>query len=399
MKTDKYISFKSSVNGFSFANLGLFTGFGGGIIDSVYSLILLDIWKNSAAVGIYSSAYFAFGLLVQIFFGEAMRFFSKAKLFYASILTVIFCYAMLSFSIKPATFVALDFFTEIPLVFIGTLIPLFMADFAGRGGIAKMNGRYHFWLNVGALFAPIIAMQIAGVFGNRAAFGASSVMYLFGWLLFKHYNVVQEDKKITKLSPRRTLKSVWRGIRMYFLRQEFRRAYLVNFGYYAMKALRLLYMPIIVIESGFSKDVLGIVLTLGILPYVLLSEPVGSLARRYGPKATTIGLTFGFLSFAAISFMQIFTTGYTMLALFVLWQVSGAVQETLHDLVFFDVAKKEEQSRFYGIFNTSVNLPKFITPLVGAAFIVIFGATKAVWVATGILGILTTFFLLYRRKI
>jgi len=90
--------------------------------------------------------------------------------------------------------------------------------------------------------------------------------------------------------------------------------------------------------------------------------------------------------------------GYTMLALFVLWQISGAFQEALHDLVFFDVTKKEEQGRFYGIFNTSMNLPRFITPLVGVAFILAFGATKAVWIAAAIIGIITTIVLLSDRK-
>ncbi|MDR1071266.1 MAG: MFS transporter [Rickettsiales bacterium] len=398
MKGDRYISVKKGVDGFSFANLGLFTGFGGGIIDAVYSLILLDIWGAAAIVGIYSSAYFAFGLAVQVFFGEFMRMFSKAKLFYSSVLVTAVCFAMLSFSIKPATFVALDFFTEIPLVFIGTLIPLFMADFAGRGGIAKMNGRYHLWLNAGALFAPMIAVMIANRFGNRSAFFASAVMYLLCWLLFKRYRIVQEDKKIPKLSPRRTLRSVWRGVRAYFRRVEFVRAYVVNFGYYAMKAMRLLYWPILVIENGFSKDTLGLILTIGVIPYVLLSEPVGTLARKYGPRGTKIGLAFGFLLFSACSFAMFFAGGRAMLVLFVLMQVAGAIQESLHDLMFFDVAKKAEQGRFYGIFNTSVNLPKFVTPLVGSAFIVLIGATGAIWIATGFFGILTTFVLLFRGK-
>jgi MFS family permease len=398
MKQDKYISMRPSVNGFSFANLGLFTGFGGGIIDSVYSLILLDIWKSAAVVGIYSSAYFAFGLLVQLFFGEFMRVFSKAKLFYSSIIMIFVCFVMLSFSIRPATFVALDFFTEIPLVFVGTLIPLFMADFSGRDGIAKMNGRYHLWLNVGALFAPMIAVAIAGRFGNRSAFFASAVMYLLCWLVFKYYGIVQEDKKIPRLSPRRTLKSVWRGVAAYFRRREFARAYLVNFGYYAMKSLRILYWPILVIESGFSKDALGLILTAGVIPYVLLSDPVGSLARRFGPKGTKAGLAFAFVLFVACSFAMFFATGNAMVALFIIMQVSGAIQESLHDMVFFDVAKKPEQGRFYGIFNTSVNLPKFVTPLIGSAFIVVLGATKAIWLATGIFGILTTIVLLSGRK-
>lgn len=399
MGKDVYVSIKSGVNGISFANLGLFTGFGSGIIGAVYSLILLDIFRSAAMVGIYSAAYNAFGMIIALFFGEFLRVFSKARLFYNCLLAVIISYVMMSFSIKPGTFVALDLFAQVPLVLIGTLIPLFMTDFAGAEGYAKLNGRYHLWLNAGALFAPMIAMFVAGHFGIRSAFMASAAMYLAGWLLFKRYRVVQEDKKIPKLSPRRTIKSVWRETVRYFSNGAFARAYIVNFGYYALKSLRLLYMPIIVIESGFSKDALGLVLTIGILPYVLLAEPIGRVAKRYGPIATKIGLAFGFLSFSACAFALFFAEGMAMLFLFVLWQISGAVQESLHDLVFFDVAKKSERARFYGIFNTSTNLPKFVTPLIGAAFIVIWGGkTEAVWLATGIMGILTTIVLLSNRK-
>ncbi|MDR1027566.1 MAG: MFS transporter [Rickettsiales bacterium] len=398
MKSDRYISTKHGVSGFSFANLGLFTGFGDGIISAVYSLILLEIWKTPEMVGLYSSAYFAFGLIIQIFFGEAMRMFSKAKLFYFAMFSIFVSYILLSFSVKPMTFLILDFFTAIPLVLIMTLIPLFMADFAGRGGIAKMNGRYHLWLNVGAVLAPVIAMQIAGVFGNRSAFFASSIMYLAGWIMFKHYNIVQEEKKLPRISPNRTLRSIWRGVIQYFGRADFRRAYALNFGYYAMKSLRILYWPIIVIEAGFTKDALGLILTAGILPYVILSEPTGRIARRFGKKGTTAGLGLAFILFIACSFLMFFAKGDMMIWIFIMMQVSGAIQEALHDLVFFDVAKKDEQSRFYGIFNTSTNLPKFITPLVGAAAIFLLGQTRAVWIATGIFGIITTMVLFSGRK-
>jgi MFS family permease len=398
MKTEVYISTKSWVNGVSFANLGLFTGFGSGIIGAVYSLILLEILKSPALVGVYSAAYNAFGLVIALFFGEFLRVFSKAKLFYGCLVAVMASYVMMGFSIKPGTFVALDLFAQVPLVLIGTLIPLFMTDFAGADGYAKLNGRYHLWLNAGALFAPMIAVSIAGVFGIRSAFMASAAMYLLCWLLFKHYRVVQEDKKIPKLNPAKTVRSVWRETVRYFSHPPFARAYAVNFGYYALKSLRLLYMPIIVIESGFSKDALGLVLTLGILPYVILSEPIGRVAKRYGPIATKIGLAFGFLAFSACAFALFFADGMTMLSLFVLWQVFGAFQEALHDLVFFDVAKKSERARFYGIFNTSTNMPKFVTPLIGAAFIVAFGKTSAAWLATGIIGILSTIVLLSGRK-
>lgn len=383
MAKDKYISVKSGVSGFSFANLGLFTGFADGIYNAVYSLVLLEIFRNSAVVGIYVAIYAAFCMLVGLFANEIFRQFSKVKVFYFVMLMLAVCYAMMSFSIRPSTFIILDYVTGIAITLVGVLIPLFMSDFSKNIGMAKLNSRYHLWLNIGALFAPMIAVAIAGEFTNRAAFFASALIYFAGWMSFKFFRVVQEDKKITPVNPRRTFKALWKNTIAFFSRPGMPRAYFVNFGYYSLRAMRYLYVPIVVIENGFSKDTLGWVLTLGIIPYLFLSEMMAKLVRKYGKK---MWLMIGFLSFAGFSALATLVTGFPLLAIFVLWQISGALMESVHDLLFFDTAKKTEQTKYYGIFRTSVNLPNVIAPIFGAACIAIFGATSAVWIVTAVIG-------------
>ena len=383
MAKDKYISVKSGVSGFSFANLGLFTGFADGIYNAVYSLVLLEIFRNSAVVGIYVAIYAAFCMFVGLFANEIFRRFSRVRVFYFVMLMLAVCYAMMSFSIRPSTFIILDYVTGIAITLVGVLIPLFMSDFSKNIGMAKLNSRYHLWLNIGALFAPMIAVAIADEFTNRAAFFASALIYFAGWMSFKFFRVVQEDKKITPVNPRRTFKALWKNTIAFFSRPGMPRAYFVNFGYYSLRAMRYLYVPIVVIENGFSKDTLGWVLTLGIIPYLFLSEMMAKLVRKYGKK---MWLMIGFLSFAGFSALATLVTGFPLLAIFVLWQVSGALMESVHDLLFFDSAKKAEQTKYYGIFRTSVNLPNVIAPIFGAACIAIFGATSAVWIVTAVIG-------------
>ena len=383
MAKDKYLSVRKSVSGFSFANLGLFTGFADGIYNAVYSLVILEIFKSSAIVGIYVAIYSAFCMGVGLFANEILRQFSKVRVFYFAVLLMSVCYAFMSFSIKPSTFITLDFTSGVAITLSSMLIPLFMSDFAGKIGMARLNSRYHLWANVGALFAPMIAVAIAGYFGNRAAFFASSLVYMACYAFFKYFNIVAADKKIQPVSPRRTLRSLWKNTLVFFRRKGMARAYAINFGYYSLRAMRLLYVPIIVIENGFSKDTLGIVLTVGIIPYLLLSDMMGRLVRRYGKK---LWLTLGLGSFAVFSALATFMTGYPLLAIFVLWQVSGAFMESVHDLLFFDNTTKSEQTRFYGVFRTSVNLPNVLTPAIAAGVIAIFGITSAVWFITAAIG-------------
>lgn len=394
MAKDRYISVNKNISGFSFANLGFFTGFADGIYNAVYSLVILEIFKSSAIVGIYAALYSVFCFVVGLFANEVLRQFSKARVFYFAMLMVVMCYAMMSFSILPRTFIILDYTTGVATTFITVLIPLFMADFSRNIGMARLNSRYHLWMNIGALFAPTVAVMIANHFGNRAAFFGSAVVYLAGWTLFKYFKIVQEDKRIKPVSPRKTIRALWKNVVSFFGVAGMARAYMVNFGYYALRALRVLYVPILVIENGFNKDALGWVLTLGIIPYLLLSDAMAHLVKRYGK---TLWLVLGFGSFAALSVMATFATGIPLLMIFVAWQVSGALMESVHDLLFFDSVKKSQQTRFYGVFRTSANLPYVIVPTLGAIMIAVCGTTTAVWWVTALIGMLSILVLVAKK--
>ena len=395
MTKSKYISARGSVSGFSFANMGLFTGFADGIYNAVYSLVILEIFKSSAIVGVYVAIYAAFCMIVGLFANELFRQFSKVKVFYFSLLMLAACYAMMGFSISPVSFITLDYTTGIAITLVGVLIPLFMSDFAGSTGMAKLNSRYHLWINVGALFAPMIAVAIANRFDNRAAFFASALIYLAACIVFKYFKVEHTAPSIKPVNPRRTIRALWRNTLAFFRRQGMARAYAINFGYYSLRAMRYLYVPIVVIENGFSKDTLGWVLTLGIIPYLILSEMMGRLVSRYGKN---IWLILGFSSFALFAAAATVVTGVPLLIIFVAWQISGALMESVHDLMFFDTAKKAEQARFYGVFRTSVNLPNIIAPMLGAICIAVYGTTSAVWAVSATIGALSVGILLMRPK-
>ncbi len=395
MGRDKYISVRHNISGFSFANLGLFTGFADGVYNAVYSLVILEIFRSSAIVGVYVAIYAAFCMIVGLFANEILRQFSKARVFYTVMLAISICYAMMSFSIRPYTFVALDYATGIATTMIGVLIPLFMSDFSGRIGMARLNARYHLWMNIGALVAPLVAVRVATAFDNRAAFFASAIIYMLGWMFFKYFRIVQEDKKVKPVNPRKTFRALWKNMLVFFALPGMKRAYFVNFSYYALRAMRYLYVPILVVENGFSKDTLGWVLTLGIIPYLLLSEAMGHLVRRFG-KA--VWLFSGFVSFALMSVAATFVTGVPLLVIFIAWQVSGALMESVHDLLFFDGMAKAQQTRFYGVFRTSSNLPNVIAPIFGAICITAFGTTASVWLVTAIIGFLAGGVLITRRR-
>ena len=99
------------------------------------------------------------------------------------------CYAMMSFSVKPMTFITLDYVAQAALTLINILLPLFISDFSKGIGMEKLNARFMLWTNVGALIAPVFAMTIVSHFaGNyRTPFLAAGMIYFSGLLFFKHF--------------------------------------------------------------------------------------------------------------------------------------------------------------------------------------------------------------------
>ena len=404
MSREKYLSIRKNVTGFSFANLGLFSGFGAGVVNAVYSLTLLGIFElffsqkiASAAVGVYAAVYALFACVVGVFSAEILHWFTKTKLLYITMATLGACYAMMSFSVKPGTFIALDYVAQAALTLINILLPLFISDFSKGIGMEKLNARFYLWTNVGALIAPVFAMTIVSHFaGNyRTPFLAAGRIYFSGLLFFKHFGIVQQEKVLKRVNMRKTLRMLRIGMRAFFAKPGMLRAYLVNFGFYALRAMRLLYVPIVVIENGFSNETLGIVLSVGILPYIIVDSFIGKWMKRYGIR---LWLTLGFLLFALFSLFATFASGYGLLIIFILWQIPGAFMEASHDLLFFNGMPRKEQSRFYGIFRTSVNFPNVIAPVLGTACIAIFGSTAAVWLITAVAGVLSTIVLWSRGK-
>lgn len=404
LRKEKYLSLNKNITGYSFANLGLFTGFASGIVNAVYSLVLLGIFKlfldtemASAAVGIYAAIYAAFAVVIGVFSVEILHWFTKTRLLYITMAALGACYCMMSFSVKPSTFIVLDYVACFASTMFGILLPLFMSEFSRGVGMAKINARRLLWENVGAFIAPMFAMWVVVFFNDnyRMPFLAAGMIYFFGLLFFKHFGIVQQDKVLKPLKLQKTVRALRINAKSFFNKQGMLRAYVVNFGFYALRAMRLLYVPIIVIENGFSNETLGIVLSIGIIPYIIVDLFIGKLIQKYGVK---IWMTMGFVSFAIFSFIALFVNGYALLAVFVLWQISGAFMESAHDLLFFDDMPRRDQPKYYGVFRTSVNVPSVIIPILGTIAIAIFDATSAVWIITATVAILSTIVLWSKSK-
>jgi MFS family permease len=385
MPNDKYISFNTKTNGYTFANIGFFYGLGGAIFSTIYSLILFEIFGDASIVGLYSAAFAVFAM----FSSEIFRLLPKTKILPLALLTIIITTFGMVFQPSAGSFIALDIFREFGWALLIMSLTLFMSEFAGAPGISKVSGRYYTLNNLGSIIAPVVALRFATMADDiRAPLVLVSVVMLLALFYYRNYKITAADKRALPKPPFETLRKVFGNLREFAGRPELARAYAASFGYYAVQALRGLYVPLAVVGAGFSKDTLGLVLAIGTIPFAILAAPSNALAKRLGAGRV---LAAGFVAYSALALFASFSTGMLMLALFVAWQIPNSVIEPIKELPFHSGTSKSEKSKFMGVFQTSKYLAKVLSPLAGAGIIFVCGTLSSVWFLAAALGLASAY--------
>ncbi len=396
MKKEKYISVKNNINGYSFSNMGIFMGLAAGVYGASYSLVLLHMLNNnSAMVSIYVALYSLFCLTVSLIPNEVLRYFTKSQIFHFALLVVGIGYCMMGLSVKTGTFIALDYLTGLATVLAGILTPLFMSDFSTKKvGMAQLRSRYNMWVNVGVFVGPMLAMYVAQMFDNfRLGFVIAGICYLVCWVDFKYFGIVQAEKKPIVPNIKRSFKSLARVIKVFFKKQKLKSSYVNSVFYFILANIRGIYVPIVMIERGFTATELGVVLSVGVLPYVFSNMFIVTLIRKFGKRNL---MNFGLITFGIFSIWAIFASNFMLPLIFILWQISGAIMSPVRDLAFYDAVKKSERTKFLGIYSTANTFSRIVAPLICAGLIFVFKDTYYVWLFSAFVCVLSL--IVFNRK-
>jgi MFS family permease len=174
------------------------------------------------------------------------------------------------------------------------------------------------------------------------------------------------------------------GLVEFLQRPRLRRVFVLAVGLELWWVVSSIYVPLAVVNLGFGADIVGGVVTGGIVPLVLLEVWVGRQAQRRGTRPYLIA---GFLILglgAASSPLLGFSTGL-LLFMFAAVNVGAALIEPLTDAYFFESATLEEGSRFFGIYNASAPMAGLVGPLIGGVVLMAGLGLNGVWVATALL--------------
>ena len=351
-----------------FAWLSLICGIGSAVFWTIFPLILHGKIHSESIVGYYFSFIALIGLIVSILstllFQRYSRIHITKVVFIISILALFF----MTFAKNMWQIVGLDIPRAIAEVLIWMSLSLFVHEYSKKANIALEEGRYYLFNNIGWIIGPLIGGYSAKFFGNESIFIVSTFFFLVALLVFLHQGFVVKHPHIQNGIHTEGIRELWDNMKTFLQRVELRKVFFVSLGLTFWWKLRGVYMPLTIENMGYSQDVVGWVMSMGILPLVLLEQYAGRLAQRNGVRTYII---LGFTLVAAFVLSFIFASPWPIL-LFVLFasaDIGAAFLEPLRITYFFEVVKKKEAERFFGLYNTAETLGHIMAPLLGGFFL------------------------------
>jgi MFS family permease len=241
------------------------------------------------------------------------------------------------------------------------LLDLFVEEYSENASTGDTRGLYLTIVNIAILVSPLIAGQLILINQDyRLIYIVGGVLTLLGTLLFVFF-----QKRIQDIQSKRA--PLITTIRKFLHHRQGNtsRAFWANFLLQFFFAWMVIYVPLYLNqELGFSWEVLGVIFTIMLSPFVLFEIPLGKLAdRRYGEKEI---MSIGFLIMAVAVFMLAgfsnSTAVWIFAAILFLSRIgASAVQVTTESYFFKQV--DETNSDFISIFRYTGPLAFLLAPL------------------------------------
>jgi len=242
-------------------------------------------------------------------------------------------------------------------------IALFVRDFSNKNDLGKEEGIFYKFNNIGYLIGPILGGYIGTKLGSSYVFTASAAVSMVAFMYFYHQHVVQKQTVLAEI-PSQPKINIIANTKEYFSDTDRIKAYINAIMLVLWFSFKNLYVPLYILLSGFYENTTGLVLSLGILPFIFLEVKVGEYADKYGLR---LPMSTGFF-IMGLSLLGVFISPYPILnfAMIIMGNIGAALVEPLAEYYAMEHIPKDREDRLYGIYRTSDPVAYFLTAGIGA---------------------------------
>ncbi|MFA5020423.1 MAG: MFS transporter [Candidatus Pacearchaeota archaeon] len=322
------------------------------LIDTIWAVYLDSFFHSESIVGFFSAALTVVSFISYFLFIPFIEKTSKSRIYVYTLFSFIITYILFAINKNFYIFVILAFILMILHTFRITSFGIIVRDKSEETKLSRNEGLIYTFTNIAWVLGPLIAGYTAEKYGINIIFALAAV---FVFIAFSFFIILRvNDANIKK----RTDEGIVKNFVKFFNNRNRALAYVIRGGVYLWWVLIYLFIPLHIIRSGLNDLWIGYFLFAVAVPLIIFGYRFSILAGKWGFKRI---FKFGFLYVAVISSSCFFITNiYIILMMLVLASIGLALLEATSEAYFFDVITKEQESRFYGPYNTSVDSSQFI---------------------------------------
>lgn len=313
----KLISFISFLVGFSQAIIIY-------IMSSYFKLI-----SGTENVGLFYLVSYAVVLLILINLHKVVKNLGKSRIFLFAVLTkVISAFLLIYFTPSPICII----FAALYLISAGVewvALDVILESYSTDKLSGRIRGLHLTIFNAGFLFGPLLSMKILNTLDF---YGIFFVLFFINALvlIIALIGLRDVDHRFKHEF------STWEVIQRMLKRKEIVYIYYISFVLELFFALMIIYVPIYLMDLGFSWNDIGWAFTVMLIPFVILQYPAGFLAdKKWGEKKFIIFS----LILMLISTSVVFFTGSKSVAVWAVvlffTRIGAALIEILRDSYFY----------------------------------------------------------------
>ena len=333
------------------------------LVTTIWAIYLESILHNISYVGFLTGFYTFIGIFVSVLSVPILEKNSKTKIFSFSLIIFILSYFL--FSVVSNLWIVLilgvviAIFSVIRMNSFGIII----RDKSKDDSVSKNVGLIYTFFNIAWFVGPLIAGFLAEKYGLKVVFIASGLVLLATLILFNLFKI--KDNRITKKTDGNFIKLI-----ISFLKNKDRRKiYFLAGGITFWNTLIYVYLPIYIINTTGKDLLVGYFLSATIIPLILLEYYFGKLTGKIGFRKIFV-LGYSIMSLAAISSFFI-PNLYLILIIITLGGIGMAMLESTTESYFFDIVKKNERDKYYGPYNTTIEVNGLVASVAMAGALLI----------------------------
>ena len=350
------------------------------VVDTVWAVYLYSFFKSESAVGYFSSFLTLVALGSYIIFVPLIENSRKMKVFAYSLLGFAITYTLFALNRNLYILVILAFILTMLYTFRITSLGIIIKNKSQQTQLSRNEGMRYTFMNIAWVIGPLISGYIADKYEINLVFVLSAIFIFLALILFRTSHI-RDNEKIKKVKKQRH-RDILKNFFQFFRNRERLVVYFIGGGAALWWGFIYLYMPIHIIKAGLSNLWVGYFLFAVAIPLILCEYAFSKWAEKIGFRTI---FKIGFILTSILAFSSFFIESiYVIMALLVLASFGMAMIEPTSEAYFFDLIDDRQECRFYGPYNTTIDVNHFIGKMLAASML-LFLPFKYLFILFGVL--------------